>query len=113
MQTPDQWPADEQGGEQSSAADVAGTEAFNAVEMSDGTTIVEQVDVEQTEDGSVVTTETEAIREPDGSIIIDETVTTEQPDGSVVRDEVHTVADEQGVHIDETQILEDPHGVPR
>ena len=110
MQTPDQWPADEQGGEQSSAADVAGTEAFNAVEMSDGTTIVEQVDVEQTEDGSVVTTETEAIREPDGSIIIDETVTTEQPDGSVVRDEVHTVADEQGVHIDETQILEDPHG---
>ena len=110
MQTPDQWPADEQGGEQSSAADVAGTEAFNAVEMSDGTTIVEQVDVEQTEDGSVVTTETEAISEPDGSIIIDETVTTEQPDGSVVRDEVHTVADEQGVHIDETQILEDPHG---
>ena len=81
MQTPDQWPADEQGGEQPSAADVAGTEAFNAVEMSDGTTIVEQVDVEQAEDGSVVTTETEAIREPDGSIIIDETQILEDPHG--------------------------------
>ena len=110
MQTPDEWPADEQGGEQPSAADVAGTEAFNAVEMSDGTTIVEQVDIERAADGSVVTTETEAISEPDGSVTIDETVTTEQIDGTVVRDEVHTVADDRGVHIDETQIVEDPHG---
>jgi transcriptional antiterminator NusG len=110
MQTPDEWPVDEQGGEQPPAADVTGTEAFNAVEMSDGTTIVEQVDVERAEDGSVVTTETEAISEPDGEITIDETVTTEQVDGTVIRDEVHTVVDDEGVHIDETQIMEDPHG---
>ena len=95
MQTPDQWPADEQEGEQSPTADAASTEAFNAVEMSDGTTIVEQVDIE---------------RAADGSVTIDETVTTEQIDGTVVRDEVHTVADDRGVHIDETQIVEDPHG---
>jgi transcriptional antiterminator NusG len=110
MQTPDEWPADEQSGEQPPAGDVTGTEAFNAVEMSDGTTIVEQVDVERAEDGSVVTTETEAISEPDGVVIVDETVTTEQVDGSVERDEVHIVADDEGVHIDETQILEDAHG---
>jgi transcriptional antiterminator NusG len=105
MQTPE-WSANE--GEELEAD---GTEAFNAIEMADGTTIVEQVDVERAEDGSVVTTATEAVSEPDGTVIIDETVTTEAPDGTVVRDEVQTIADpEGGVHIDETQIIEDAHG---
>ncbi len=111
MQTPDQWPADEPGDEGMSLADVAGTEAFEAVELPDGTTVVEQVDVEQAEDGTVVTTQTEAIAEPDGAVTIDETVTTEQPDGSVIRDEVQTFADPDGsVHIDEVQIVEDAEG---
>ncbi|HNL51456.1 MAG TPA: transcription termination/antitermination protein NusG [Actinomycetota bacterium] len=109
MQTPGEWPVDEQGDEQS-PGEFTGAEAFNAVEMSDGTTIVEQVDVERAEDGSVVTTQTEAISEPDGSVTVDETVTTEQVDGAVVRDEVHIVADADGVHVDETQIMEDAHG---
>jgi transcriptional antiterminator NusG len=105
MQTP-QWSAGE--GEELEAD---GTEAFNAIEMADGTTIVEQVDIERADDGSVVTTQTEAISEPDGSVTIEETVTTEAPDGSVIRDEVQTIADPEGnVHVDETQILEDPHG---
>ncbi len=110
MQTPDEWPVDEQGGEQPPAADVTVTEAFSAVEMSDGTTIVEQVDIEQADDGSVVTTQTEAISEPDGSVTIDEVVTTEQVDGTVVREEAFTVADDEGVHTDQTQIVEDAHG---
>ena len=105
MQTPE-WSANE--GEELEAD---GTEAFNAIEMADGTTIVEQVDVERADDGSVVTSATEAISEPDGTVTIDETVTTEAPDGSVVRDEVSTYSDAAGnVHIDETQILEDAHG---
>lgn len=105
MQTPE-WSANE--GEELEAD---GTEAFNAIEMADGTTIVEQVDVERADDGSVVTSATEAISEPDGTVTIDEVVTTEAPDGSVVRDEVSTVADAAGnVHIDETQILEDAQG---
>jgi transcriptional antiterminator NusG len=111
MQTPDQWPADEPGDEGMSLADVAGTEAFEAVELPDGTTVVEQVDVEQAEDGTVVTTQTEAIAEPDGAVTIDETVTTEHPDGSVIRDEVQTFARPDGsVHVDETQIVEDAEG---
>ena len=106
IQTPDEWSASE--GED---LDVEGTEAFNAIELADGTTIVEQVDVERLPDGSVVTTQTEAISEPDGTVTLDETVTTEQPDGSVVRDEVQTFAEPDGsVHIDETQIIEDAHG---
>ncbi len=106
IQTPDEWSASE--GED---LDVEGTEAFNAIELADGTTIVEQVDVERLPDGSVVTTQTEAISEPDGTVTLDETVTTEQPDGSVVRDEVQTFAEPDGsVHIDETQIFEDAHG---
>ena len=105
MQTPE-WSANE--GEELEAD---GTEAFNAIEIADGTTIVEQVDVERADDGSVVTSATEAISEPDGTVTIDETVTTEAPDGSVVRDEVSTYSDAAGnVHIDETQILEDAHG---
>ena len=106
MQTPDQWSASE--GED---LDAQGSEVFNAIELADGTTIVEQVDVERLPDGSVVTTETEAISEADGSVTLDETVTTELPDGSVLRDEVQTYSDPQGhVHIDETQILEDGAG---
>lgn len=106
MQTPDQWSASE--GED---LDAQGSEVFNAIELADGTTIVEQVDVERLPDGSVVTTETEAISEADGSVTLDETVTTELPDGSVLRDEVQTYSDPQGhVHIDETQILEDGSG---
>jgi transcriptional antiterminator NusG len=106
IQTPDEWSASE--GED---LDVEDTEVFNAIEMADGTTIVEQVDVEHRPDGSVVTIETEAISEADGSVIVDETVTTELPDGSVVRDEVSTYADPDGaVHIDETQIVEDGQG---
>jgi len=107
MQTPDEWPADEQ----APVADVVETEAFEAVEMPDGTTVVEQVDVQHADDGSLVTTQTEAISEPDGTVTVDETVTTEQPDGSVVREEVHMFTDSQGdVHVDETAILEDAHG---
>lgn len=106
MQTPDQWSASE--GED---LDAQGSEVFNAIELADGTTIVEQVDVERLPDGSVVTTETEAISEADGSVTLDETVTTELPDGSVLRDEVQTYSDPQGhVHIDETQIREDGSG---
>ena len=106
MQTPDQWSASE--GED---LDAQGSEVFNAIELADGTTIVEQVDVERLPDGSVVTTETEAISEADGSVTLDETVTTELPDGSILRDEVQTYSDPQGhVHIDETQILEDGAG---
>jgi transcriptional antiterminator NusG len=106
MQTPDEWSAT-----QGEDLEAEGTEAFNAIEMADGTTIVEQVDVEQLPDGSVVTSQTEAISEPDGSVTVDETVTTEQPDGSVIRDEVQTFADPDGaVHVDETQIIEDAHG---
>ena len=56
MQTPDEWPADEQ----APVADVVETEAFEAVEMPDGTTVVEQVDVQHADDGSLVTTQTEA-----------------------------------------------------
>lgn len=111
MQTPDGWATDESDGEDTSLADVSGAEAFEAVEMPDGTTVVEQIDVEQAEDGTVVTTQTEAIAEPDGSVTIDETVTTEQADGTVIRDEVRTTADPQGaVHIDETQTVADPQG---
>ncbi len=111
MQTPDQWPVDEHNGEDLPLADVPGTEAFEAVELPDGTTVVEQVDVERAEDGTVVTTQTEAISEPDGTIAIEETVISEQPDGSIIRDEVRTVAGPEGdVHIEETQILEDAHG---
>ncbi len=107
MQTPDEWPADEQ----APVADVVETEAFEAVEMPDGTTVVGQVDVQRTDDGSVVTTRTEAIGEPDGTVTVDETVTTEVPDGSVVREEVHVHADPEGdVHVDEIAILEDAHG---
>ena len=106
MQTPDQWSASE--GED---LDAQGSEVFNAIELADGTTIVEQVDVERLPDGSVVTTETEAISEADGSVTLDETVTTELPDGSILRDEVQTYSDPQGhVHIDETQIREDGSG---
>lgn len=106
MQTPGEWSASE--GED---LDAEGTEVFNAIEMADGTTIVEQVDVEHLADGSVVTTETEAIAEPDGSVTLDETVTAELPDGTVVRDEVQTYADPEGrIHVDETQITEDAQG---
>jgi transcriptional antiterminator NusG len=113
MQTPpQQWPADpEPGGEDTSLSDVSDTEAFEAVELPDGTTVVEQVDVEHAEDGVVVTTETEVVSEPDGSVTIDETVTTEVPDGTIVRDEVQTVSQPDGsVHIEETQITESPDG---
>lgn len=107
MQTPDESPEQEHGGEDTSPADVVGTEAFEAVELPDGTTVIEQVDVEQGEDGTVVLSETEAIAAPDGSVTVDETVTTEQPDGTVVRDEVQTAYSPDGsVHIDETQIVE-------
>lgn len=81
------------------------------MELPDGTTVVEQVDVEHAEDGVVVTTETEVVSEPDGSVTIDETVTTEVPDGTIVRDEVQTVSQPDGsVHIEETQITESPDG---
>ncbi len=107
MQTPDESPADEQ----APVADVEATEAFEAVEMPDGTTVVGQVDVQRVDDGSVVTTQTEAISEPDGTVTVDETVTTAQPDGSVVREEVHIYTDPEGdVHVQETAILEDAHG---
>jgi transcriptional antiterminator NusG len=97
MQTPDQWPADPD----------ASAEAFEAVELPDGTTVVEQVDVEEAEDGTVVTAETEAIATSDGSVTVDETVTTEMTDGTIVRDEVQTsYAADGSVHIDETQIVE-------
>jgi len=108
MQTPDQWPADpDASAEDTSLADVSGTEAFEAVELPDGTTVVEQVDVEEAEDGTVVTAETEAIATSDGSVTVDETVTTEMTDGTIVRDEVQTsYAADGSVHIDETQIVE-------
>ncbi|MEZ5186740.1 MAG: transcription termination/antitermination protein NusG [Candidatus Nanopelagicales bacterium] len=103
MQTPDQQPD----GEETPLADVVGTEAFEAVELPDGSTVVEQVDVEEREDGTVVVSETEAIAASDGSVTVDETVTTEQPDGTVVRDEVQTSFSPDGsVHVDETQIVE-------
>ncbi|HYO18350.1 MAG TPA: hypothetical protein VES02_06755, partial [Dermatophilaceae bacterium] len=109
MQTPGGWSGNDGGEDTSRPED---SEAFNAIELSDGTTIVEQVDVEHREDGSVVTVETEAISEADGAVIIDETVTTEEPDGTVVRDEVQTIAEPDGtVHVDETQIVETTEGV--
>jgi len=111
MQTPGQWPAEDQTGDETPLIGGAETEAFAAVEMPDGTTVVEQVEVDQAEDGTVVTTETEAIAEPDGSVTVDETVTTEQADGTVIREEVHAAADPQGdVHLDETQIVEAADG---
>lgn len=112
MQTPDQRPADpESGGEDSAIAEVSDTEAFEAVELPDGTTVVEQMDVEHTEDGATVTAETEAVSEADGTVRVDETVTTEMPDGTVVRDEVQTISQPDGsVHVEETQIVESADG---
>ncbi len=103
MQTPDQWPADEQGD--------SGTEEFAAVELSDGTTVVEEVDVETAADGTVTTTQTEAIAEPDGTVTVDQSVTTGFSDGTVTQETVHTQVDDDGVvHVDETEITETPHG---
>jgi transcriptional antiterminator NusG len=94
-----------------SLSDVTGTEAFEAVELPDGTTVAEQVDIAQDVDGTVVTTQTEAIYEPDGTVHVDERVTTESPDGTVARDEVQTLGLPDGsVHVDEAHILEDARG---
>jgi transcriptional antiterminator NusG len=111
MHTEEQWPADETGGDDALVTEVAGTEVFEAVELPDGTTVVEQVDVERDADGTVTTTQTEAVAEADGTVTIEETVTTESPDGTVTRDEVQSFGESDGsVHIDQTHIAEDPQG---
>ncbi|MCU0298988.1 MAG: transcription termination/antitermination protein NusG [Candidatus Nanopelagicales bacterium] len=103
MQTPDQWPADEQGD--------SGTEEFAAVELPDGTTVVEEVDVRTAEDGTVVTTQTEAVAEPDGTVSVEETVTSGFSDGTVSQEAVSTRVDADGaVHVEQTDITETPHG---